>query len=275
MPVINLPFHSQKYNDIINDCGPVSTQMILHGYTGEVVPVESYYTMLGEKPGSLQSGSNLVKFLALKGVNANLVHDMSVSRLRNLIDNEIPLIALIELKPLADAGYACLNVDVGHFVVVVGYDSDNIIIHDPLCSDDVGAFRKVPTTIFVNSWKAYSSSASAVVPVFAMGEPPSGTHEVTASALNVRSGPGTYYSIVGTLYQGQYVTVLIESNGWGYMGDNRWSSMSYMRKLDNPPPSHPSESPSPSPSASPEPYEYEITVIAPRYVKVNVETTDE
>ena len=37
---------------------------------------------------------------------------------------------------------------------------------------------------------------------------------VTASALNVRSGPGTNTSIKGCLYKGDTVAVLEKGNGW-------------------------------------------------------------
>lgn len=37
---------------------------------------------------------------------------------------------------------------------------------------------------------------------------------VSASTLNVRSGPGTTYSKLGTLYSGNQVTILGEENGW-------------------------------------------------------------
>ncbi|MDU6115069.1 MAG: SH3 domain-containing protein, partial [Paeniclostridium sordellii] len=37
---------------------------------------------------------------------------------------------------------------------------------------------------------------------------------ITASALNVRSGPSTGYNIIGTTYQGNTVEIITSSNGW-------------------------------------------------------------
>ena len=37
---------------------------------------------------------------------------------------------------------------------------------------------------------------------------------VTASALNVRSGPGTNYEAIGLLYRGETVSVVAISDGW-------------------------------------------------------------
>lgn len=41
-----------------------------------------------------------------------------------------------------------------------------------------------------------------------------GYYGVTADVLNVRSGPGTGYSVIGTLTYGQAVLVTSISNGW-------------------------------------------------------------
>lgn len=45
-----------------------------------------------------------------------------------------------------------------------------------------------------------------------------GYYGVTADVLNVRSGPGTGYSIIGKLYQGEAVLVTSISNGWAKFG---------------------------------------------------------
>ena len=57
---------------------------------------------------------------------------------------------------------------------------------------------------------------------------------VTTPVLNVRSGPGTGYAIVGTLRSGAVVTVYGTSGGWYkivYGGAYRWILGSYTRKV--------------------------------------------
>ena len=55
------------------------------------------------------------------------------------------------------------------------------------------------------------------------------TMYVTAnSGLNVRSGAGTNYSIVGGLSKGTKVTVYEESNGWSRIGRGQWVSSQYL-----------------------------------------------
>lgn len=60
---------------------------------------------------------------------------------------------------------------------------------------------------------------------------PTGTVKVNDS-LRVRSGPGTSYSTVGVLYNGDKVTILEQedANGmtWGKIGDSKWISLNYV-----------------------------------------------
>ena len=59
-----------------------------------------------------------------------------------------------------------------------------------------------------------------------------GTYTVTASALNVRKGPGTSNAILGTLSNGAVVTASGESNGWlkiTYKGQTGWISKKYTK----------------------------------------------
>jgi hypothetical protein len=58
-----------------------------------------------------------------------------------------------------------------------------------------------------------------------------GTHIVTASRLNVRSGPGVTHSDVGTLLRGQTVTVHQRSGDWARIGPGRWVSYRYLQNL--------------------------------------------
>ena len=46
--------------------------------------------------------------------------------------------------------------------------------------------------------------------------------------LNVRSGAGTGYKIVGGLANGSKVTVYEESNGWSRIGSGQWVSSQYL-----------------------------------------------
>ena len=55
---------------------------------------------------------------------------------------------------------------------------------------------------------------------------------ITASALNVRSGPSTSNSVVGKVYKGNKVEIIESSNGWHKIklsnGNSGWASGSYI-----------------------------------------------
>lgn len=53
------------------------------------------------------------------------------------------------------------------------------------------------------------------------------------TSLNVRSGAGTNHSIVGSLKNGQAVTVYEESNGWARIGNGQWVSAQYLSSTNN------------------------------------------
>jgi cell wall-associated NlpC family hydrolase len=66
--------------------------------------------------------------------------------------------------------------------------------------------RKIATAISVTSLGIVLSGTS----VFADTK----TGTVTASALNIRSGPSTSYSVIGNVYRGNTLQILETSNGW-------------------------------------------------------------
>ena len=53
------------------------------------------------------------------------------------------------------------------------------------------------------------------------------------TSLNVRSGAGTNHSVVGSLRNGQAVTVYEESNGWARIGNGQWVSAQYLSTSNN------------------------------------------
>jgi GH25 family lysozyme M1 (1,4-beta-N-acetylmuramidase) len=67
-------------------------------------------------------------------------------------------------------------------------------------------------------------------PLVVILPPPPYVVLVTAYALNVRSGPGTTYPIVGSLKTGALVTVQEESGGWGGLSGG-WIFLDYTERV--------------------------------------------
>lgn len=56
--------------------------------------------------------------------------------------------------------------------------------------------------------------------------------QTTASTLNIRSGAGTDYNVVGKLKKGSIITIVEEKNGWGKLDDNKgWVSLQYVKQI--------------------------------------------
>ena len=54
-----------------------------------------------------------------------------------------------------------------------------------------------------------------------------------STSLNVRKGAGTNFGIVGSLKNGQAVTVYEESNGWSRIGNGQWVSSQYLASTNS------------------------------------------
>ena len=56
--------------------------------------------------------------------------------------------------------------------------------------------------------------------------------KVTADSLNIRSGPGTSYKIVGAIKDRGVYTIIEERNGWGKLKSKvGWIRLSYTKKI--------------------------------------------
>lgn len=77
----------------------------------------------------------------------------------------------------------------------------------------------------------------AIMPMTANNAYSSNIGTVTASSLNVRSGPSTSYTIVTTVKKNDKVNILQSSNGWYKIetasGKQGWASSSYISISDS------------------------------------------
>lgn len=137
----------------------------------------------------------------------------------------------------------------GHFIVFAGYNNDTIEVYDPYLYTNKfntsyrnGKATISGTSVFVtyNNMKEYGgynelwcyepTGTDTNKDETIVVEPPKTiTKQVKVNtSLNVRSGAGTNYSVVGSLYNGNTVTVYETVNGWSRIGENRWVSDQYL-----------------------------------------------
>lgn len=82
-----------------------------------------------------------------------------------------------------------------------------------------GAITGVVSPKYVKSSSTENSTTSYIV-------------RITASSLNVRSGPGTSYKVNTTVKKGGVFTIVAEQNGWGKLKSGAgWISLDYTEKV--------------------------------------------
>lgn len=135
----------------------------------------------------------------------------------------------------------------GHFIMLYDYDGTYIKVYDPYLysgkfnlSTRRGKAIVQGNTVLVtkDNFRNYANYGT----FFAFKNDRTDTKEdntnvVTATynryvkvntSLNVRSGPGTSYNVVGRKYNGDKVTVYKESSNWSNIGTNEWVSSDYL-----------------------------------------------
>ncbi|MEE0175835.1 MAG: SH3 domain-containing protein [Eubacterium sp.] len=155
---------------------------------------------------------------------------------------------------VASCGYGLFTTG-GHYIALMGDEGGKIKVYDPYLyygkfttSSRKNAGVKVSgTTAYVsessfqkyantkNFWIYSNDSGTAAKKEetttkkdYSKAESTTKSMYVTASALNVRKGPGTNYSILDCLKNDTKVTVYETKSGWSRIGTGKWVSSKYL-----------------------------------------------
>lgn len=134
----------------------------------------------------------------------------------------------------------------GHYIVIMSLDDDTLKIYDPyLYSGKFNTASRKKANVRVSGNNVYVSKSNfkkyANVKNYFIFSNDQGAGNTSSSSskkytryvdvntsLNVRKGPGTNYSIVDSLTDGEKVTVYETKNGWSRIGSSRWVSSEYL-----------------------------------------------
>lgn len=129
----------------------------------------------------------------------------------------------------------------GHFVVLVGVNGDNYVIYDPDLYNGKYNINGRASKATVNGKEIYVSisNTNQETRQYFCYYKPQNISDVTGttkakyvkvnSSLNVRSGPGTANTVVGSLQNNTLVTVYEENNGFSKIGEGKWVSSTYLQ----------------------------------------------
>lgn len=219
-------------------CGPTSAAMVVSSIKGSVNPAEmgDLYVKYGYR-----TTNNGTYFSAMKWTADYF--DIPFKRVYNWSDAQNLLKNGYYVVVSCNEGLFTYG---GHFIVIIGIDGNTLAIYDSyLYSGKFDTYDRRPANVRVSGNTAYVSvsnfkkyanatnyfgfkhdgNTSIDIPKEEDGT----TMYVNAKlGLNVRSGPGTNYSIITALTNGTRVTVYETKSGWSRIGTNRWVSSEYL-----------------------------------------------
>jgi predicted double-glycine peptidase len=150
-----VPYRSQWGNEAkysLNDCGAACLAMVIAYCTGKYVRVDEIAEYL-KKKGTIKI-DELEKAAAKYGLTTKSDIAYSLADMEKLLAEEKPLIALIKYANIADRYKMDEKYKDGHFVVIVGIDSDFVVYHDPDFIGTDGAYIRVPKYEFMAAFRA-------------------------------------------------------------------------------------------------------------------------
>jgi GH25 family lysozyme M1 (1,4-beta-N-acetylmuramidase) len=238
---LNVTFISQLgsgADEFNNDCEMASVSMLINAYTQQNVSVDELYARIS--PGSdryltVAEGQNALSWY---GINTVRSYDLSREFLWAKMQEKKPFIALINYKPIVDAGLADTGVTFTgfHFIVVVGLDADGVLIHDPLFHRDDGGFRHIPYDVY-NKAVRTSGAGILIVPSKSLGELTQSSfikYRVDVAERYFRTVPdsSSKTTIVGKKLKGDIVSISSQSGSWGKLTDTEyWIYMPGLTRL--------------------------------------------
>ena len=165
MKVLQLPYVSQRSSTAaysVNDCGIAAIASIIHAF-GKYPTVDEIYKHSGISTTKSLFTTDLVRAANTYGVELVRMSPANNEILEYLINTKRPLVVLIDYRPVMNANLHKYGIKGGHFVTVVGYSDDEIIVHDPYWDAQEGAFRRWPRYIFERAWNVPNSQYQKVI----------------------------------------------------------------------------------------------------------------
>jgi len=216
-----------------NDCGPACCSMVLLASNDTFVSPDQWYSIPGWGAPATDIGTTsyqLQRALGVFNVRTTVGTYLTLAQLRKFIDTSLPVIPLVDYRTLSSAGVTYYTGSFLHWLVVIGYDANNIICLDPYRPDSIGGKIIIPNQVFLNSYKG---SYVALIDSIEGGAMPV-LYNATVKAvngLNIRETPGTPYgNDIGDLVDKQRIFIERVENGWGRLTVPKlgWVSMSYV-----------------------------------------------
>lgn len=225
-------------------CGPTCAAMIVSSITGNITPSKMAEVFVERGFRSSNNGTYWSAFRWIADYfDIEYKETYKLNDVIEMLNNDYLVVA------------ACGNglfTTGGHFVTLVGIEGNVIKVYDPYLYS--GKFntstRRGKATVSGNTisvttdnfrnyanytiFFCFKNSNAGTVPSTANSDlvtvSPYKRFVKVNTSLNVRSGPGTNYSYIKSLYNGNEVTIYAENGDWSKIGDNLWVHSNYLQE---------------------------------------------
>ena len=249
MTILDFPYVSQledgarKYN---NDCGAASGVMLIRAYNNDFAfTVDDYYQETGQREDKYLDYSQIMKVLQNHKIPSTRKIYLKLNDLEQFIKEKRPPIVLFFYKKLLGRKRIKPHKQFkgDHFAVLVGIDDKSVYLNDPLWPGTQGKNFQIPRDIWLEAWENkdengqrnkpfqaiipdYPVDTAEVKPIEINSEDSIKMQVVYSKGMNIRSGPGSNYAIVGSQDYEDYVMVYKKqtkgNDVWGYLGEGKW-----------------------------------------------------
>jgi len=238
VPILPVPFFSQLNTGIElrrNDSAAASAVMLLNAYFNSPITMEQFYEKFDVPFNVPVSVNRLHDVLGSQGLLTDISAGLTLQDIFDTLAAGKAPIVLLRYKVFEDAGLTENKYDGPFFAVVVGMDVKNIYLHDPLYSDpEAGNAHAYPIDIFMKGWIDVARDTLnpgpervALIPIASIGSRMARKIMVNQPALNIRSGPGEKFPVIGSAKNGEIFEARRETNGWAEIGDNHWLTLTF------------------------------------------------
>jgi hypothetical protein len=227
-PILPVPYFSpliKETGEFRTDAGAAAGVMLVRAYGNTSITPEDLYHQTGQAADHPLSFTQIMNALAVNAVAVELRSNLKLVDLPLILFSGRPAITPIKQTILQQAGLAPEQFSGPYYVVVVGMDMKQILIHDPLRVDNTGQALRVPWPTFYQAWTQSEGYERAVlVPRQQLVR----RVRVTSNLVDVYRQPvGVEASLAGTASLDEVFDVTSQKGGWGRIGEDRWINLSY------------------------------------------------
>jgi hypothetical protein len=229
--ILPVPYVSQLgagADQFVNASGAAAGAMLVRAYTDKTITPAEFYKQTGQSTDNPLSFAQISSTLSAHGVPAELRSSLKLADLSLILFSGRPVIALVKQTVLQQAGLTPETFNGPHYLVVVGMDVKQAIIHDPLRKDASGQAQGIPWLTFYQSWtQAQDYERAVLVPRLQLVR----RVHITANVLDIHSQPSANATKSGTVSLGDLFEVTKQESGWGKIGEGRWINLRYAEDI--------------------------------------------